>query len=49
MLVLVKVMGTKKTAAFCGIIVVVATAVGMIHGATQAAGQTTVALNGGEP
>jgi uncharacterized membrane protein YraQ (UPF0718 family) len=47
MLVLVKVMGTRKTAAFSGIIVVVATAVGMIYGATQPAEQTIVALNGG--
>lgn len=41
MLVLVKVMGTKKTAAFCGIIVVVATTVGLVYGAT--AGQVAPA------
>jgi hypothetical protein len=35
MLVLVKVMGGKKTAAFCAIIVAVATCVGMVYGATQ--------------
>lgn len=35
MLVLIKVMGTRKTAAFCAIIVVVATSVGMIYGALQ--------------
>jgi len=35
MLVLVKVMGAKKTGAFCAIIVVVATTVGMMYGATQ--------------
>jgi uncharacterized membrane protein YraQ (UPF0718 family) len=35
MIVLVKVMGGKRTAAFCLIIVVVATIVGMIYGATQ--------------
>jgi uncharacterized membrane protein YraQ (UPF0718 family) len=49
MLVLIKVMGTKKTAAFCGIIVVVATAVGMTYGATQPDALTSVALNGGAP
>lgn len=48
-LVLVKVMGTKKTAAFCGLIVVAATAAGLIYGATQPDGPTTVALSGGAP
>jgi len=47
MLVLVKVMGAKKTAAFCGIIVVVATAVGTMYGATQGADSTLVAISGG--
>jgi len=37
MLVLVKIMGVRKTAVFCGIIVVVATAVGMLYGATPGA------------
>jgi uncharacterized membrane protein YraQ (UPF0718 family) len=32
MLVLIKVMGVKKTAAFCGLIVVMATITGMISG-----------------
>ncbi len=45
MLVLVKVMGGKKTAAFCTIIVVVATAVGMIYGGTR--GDTGVVVNAG--
>lgn len=49
MLVLVKVMGTKKTAAFCAIIVVVATTVGMIYGATQGAAPIFVATSGGLP
>lgn len=49
MLVLVKVMGVRKTAAFCAIIVVVATAVGMIYGATQPAGATLLTLSGGMP
>ncbi|HNO80307.1 MAG TPA: permease [Phycisphaerae bacterium] len=47
MLVLIKVMGAKKTAAFCAIIVVVATTVGMIYGATQGAGPNFVATSGG--
>jgi hypothetical protein len=38
MVVLVKVMGAKKTAVFCALIVVVATTVGMIYGATQGLG-----------
>lgn len=37
MLVLVKVMGAKKTAAFCAIIVVVATATGLIYGGVHPA------------
>lgn len=49
MLVLAKVMGVKKTIAFCAIIVVVATAVGMIYGATLPAGGATVAHAGGLP
>jgi len=49
MLVLVKVMGVKKTAAFSLLIVVAATAVGMIYGATQSGGQTTIALGGAVP
>jgi hypothetical protein len=49
MLVLIKVMGAKKTAAFCAIIVVVATTVGMIYGATQSGGQTITALSGDMP
>jgi len=32
MLVLIKVMGVKKTLAFCGIIVVVATITGLVYG-----------------
>jgi len=47
MLVLIKVMGGKKTAAFCAIIVVVATMVGMIYGATLPAGAAVVASAGG--
>jgi len=35
MIVLIKVMGVKKTAAFCGLIVVAATTVGMIYGSVQ--------------
>jgi len=49
MLVLIKVMGAKKTAAFSLLIVVAATAVGMIYGATQSGGQTTIALGGAVP
>ncbi len=48
MLVLAKVMGVKKTVAFSGIIVVVATAVGMIYGATQGT-TAAVALTGAMP
>jgi hypothetical protein len=43
MLVLVKIMGVKKTAAFCAIIVVVATAVGTVYGSLQSGDLTTVA------
>ncbi|HKQ49430.1 MAG TPA: permease [Phycisphaerae bacterium] len=49
MLVLVKVMGAKKTAAFSLIIVVVATAVGMIYGATQDGAGNTIASIGERP
>lgn len=49
MLVLVKVMDAKKTAAFCAIIVVVATTVGMIYGATQGADSDLVALTRAMP
>jgi len=49
MLVLAKVMGVKKTLAFSTIIVVVATIVGMIYGATLPAGGTAVAHAGGMP
>ncbi len=49
MLVLVKVMGAKKTASFCGIIVVVATTMGMVYGATQGADQSLVASIGAMP
>lgn len=49
MLVLVKVMGTKKTLAFCAIIVVVATTVGTIYGATLASANPEVAYAGGLP
>lgn len=49
MLVLIKVMGAKKTAAFCAIIVVAATTVGMMYGATQGAGPNFVATSGGLP
>lgn len=38
MLVLVKVMGGRKTAAFCLLIVMAATMVGLVYGATQGAG-----------
>jgi len=47
MLVLVKVMGGRKTAAFCGLIVVAATVVGMVYGATQGADSNLVASSGG--
>jgi uncharacterized membrane protein YraQ (UPF0718 family) len=49
MLVLAKVMGVKKTIAFSAIIVVVATAVGMIYGATLPSGGAAVAHVGGIP
>jgi len=49
MLVLIKVMGARKTAAFCGIIVVVATAVGMIYGATLPVEAAVVTNKGGMP
>ncbi|MBI5866015.1 MAG: permease [Planctomycetes bacterium] len=49
MLVLARVMGVKKTVAFSSIIVVVATAVGMIYGATSEPSTTTVAQLGGLP
>jgi len=49
MLVLIKLMGSKKTAAFCAIIVAAATVVGTIYGATQPADETMLALNGGRP
>jgi uncharacterized membrane protein YraQ (UPF0718 family) len=47
MLVLAKVMGVKKTLAFSAIIVVVATMVGMIYGATLEPAATAVAQLGG--
>ena len=49
MLVLIKVIGTKKTLAFCGIIVVVATAVGMMYGATSGTGPNLAVASGGTP
>jgi len=49
MLVLVKVMGARKTAAFSAIIVVVATAVGVIYGAVSPAGGAAGAPAGGIP
>jgi uncharacterized membrane protein YraQ (UPF0718 family) len=49
MLVLVKVMGARKTIAFSTIIVVVATVVGLIYGATLSAGGAAVAHAGGMP
>ena len=49
MLVLVKVMGAKKTAAFSVIIVVVATTTGMIYGGLQGGGTETIAVTGGMP
>ena len=49
MLVLAKVMGVKKTAAFSAIIVVVATVVGMIYGATLPSDPGPVAQFGGIP
>ncbi|MFH1108201.1 MAG: permease [Planctomycetota bacterium] len=49
MLVLVKIMGTKKTAAFCSMIVVAATVVGMIFGWMQPGSENLVASAGGMP
>jgi len=49
MLVIVKVMGAKKNAAFCAIIVVVATTVGMIYGAAQGVDSNLVASTGALP
>lgn len=49
MLVLVKVMGTKKTVAFCSMIVVAATIVGMIFGWMQTGREILVASAGGVP
>lgn len=49
MLVLIKIMGTKKTAAFCSMIVVAATVVGMIFGWMQTGGENLVASAGGVP
>lgn len=46
MIVLIKVMGAKKTLAFSAIIVVIATCVGMIYGATQGPAATVVAQTG---
>jgi len=43
MLVLIKVMGGKKTAAFCGLIVIVATATGMLYGGWHADGADLIA------
>lgn len=49
MLVLAKVMGVKKTLAFSAIIVVVATGVGMLYGATLPPAAASVAQMGGLP
>jgi hypothetical protein len=49
MLVLARVMGVKKTIAFGAIIVVVATAVGMIYGATPQPSTAAIAHLGGLP
>ncbi len=49
MLVLVRVMGAKKTAVFSVIIVVVATTTGMIYGGLQGGGTETIAITGGMP
>jgi uncharacterized membrane protein YraQ (UPF0718 family) len=49
MLVLIKVMGAKKTLAFCSLIVVAATIVGMIFGMMQPADGVAVAIAGGIP
>jgi len=47
MIVLIRIMGVKKTAAFCGLIVVAATAVGVIYGSVQSG--TFIAQAGGVP
>ena len=47
MLVLIKLMGAKKTLVFCSLIVVAATTVGMIYGTTQSG--TVIAQAGGVP
>lgn len=49
MLVLIKIMGAKKTVAFCSLIVVAATVVGMIFGVVQPHDATVVAQAGGLP
>jgi len=49
MLVLIKVMGMKKTATFTLLIVVAATAVGMIYGTMHTGSLTTVDQSGGMP
>ncbi len=49
MLVLARVMGPKKTLAFCTIIVVAATCAGMIYGATLSESTAPVAVAGGMP
>lgn len=49
MLVLVKVMGVKKTVAFSTLIVVIATAVGMVFGATHANSLSPMAQMGAMP
>jgi len=49
MLVLIKIMGTKKTVAFCSMIVVAATVVGMIFGWMQTGSETLAASVGGMP
>jgi uncharacterized membrane protein YraQ (UPF0718 family) len=49
MLVLIKIMGTKKTVAFCSMIVVAATVVGMIFGWMQPGSENLVASAGVVP
>lgn len=49
MLVLARVMGTKRTAAFCAIIVVAATTVGTIYGTIDPAADALAATSGVEP
>lgn len=49
MLVLIKVMGTKKTLVFCSLIVVAATIVGTVFGMVQPAAGAAVAIAGGVP